>query len=37
MAFTPTLFPHADASKGVYSQGDPLIVDGKAMWDTESS
>lgn len=35
MAFTPTLFPFADASKkGVYSQGDPLLVDGKPMWDT---
>lgn len=29
LAFTPTLFPHADASKGVYSSGEPLVVEGR--------
>ena len=32
VAFTPTLFRHADESKGVYSQADPLIVAGERRW-----
>jgi len=32
VAFTPTLFLHQDESKGVYSQGDPLIENGQARW-----
>ena len=32
VAFTPTLFLHGDASKGVYSQGEPVIVDGAPRW-----
>ena len=32
VAFTPTLFLHADSSKGVYSQGEPVIVDGTPRW-----
>lgn len=28
MAYTPTLFTHGDPAKGVYSSGDPLLVDG---------
>jgi hypothetical protein len=29
VAYTPTLFTHGDASKGVYSSGEPLVVDGR--------
>lgn len=29
IAYTPELFTYADASKGVYSSGEPLIINGK--------
>ncbi len=29
LAFTPELFTYADKSKGVYSSGEPLMVDGE--------
>ena len=32
IAFTPTLFLHQDETKGIYSQGNPLIEDGKTRW-----
>lgn len=32
MAYTPTLFRHQDASKGVYSHGVPVLVGGEARW-----
>ncbi|MBX3178915.1 MAG: phytanoyl-CoA dioxygenase family protein [Candidatus Hydrogenedentes bacterium] len=28
VAYTPTLFTHGDPAKGVYSSGDPLLIDG---------
>lgn len=31
VAFTPTLFTHADASKGAYSSGEPLLKDGRLV------
>ncbi len=31
IAFTPTLFTHADESKGVYSSGEPLLKDGRLV------
>jgi ectoine hydroxylase-related dioxygenase (phytanoyl-CoA dioxygenase family) len=32
MAYTPTLFKHQDESKGVYSQGVPVLIDGEPKW-----
>lgn len=34
VAFTPTLFTHGDASKGVYSSGEPLLRDGRMVGRT---
>lgn len=28
VAYTPTLFTHGDSTRGIYSSGDPLLVDG---------
>jgi ectoine hydroxylase-related dioxygenase (phytanoyl-CoA dioxygenase family) len=31
MAYTPTLFRHQDTSKGIYSAGEPIFLDGRIM------
>lgn len=34
IAFTPELFLHQDRSKGIYSSGDPLMIDGELVTRT---
>lgn len=37
IAYTPTLFTHADPAKGIYSSGEPLLLDGIYQNSTTAS